>query len=96
MTKECGLSSADKIQLAVVGIMILGFILSVVQWTKSDIERKIDKVDVSVVNVSKKLDTHIEYHLNNKICQPKEEKTTLLGAYYGEKEKQTSQSKSPR
>ena len=82
MTKECGLSSADKIQLAVVGIMILGFILTVVQWTKSDIERKIDKVDTSVVDVSRKLDTHIEYHLNNKICQPKEERTTLLGAFY--------------
>jgi hypothetical protein len=79
----------------VVGIMILAFILSVVQWTKSDIERKIDKVDVSVVDVSRKLDMHIDYHLNNKICQPKDDRTTLLGAYYGDKkEKQTDQSKS--
>ncbi len=102
MAKECGgLSTADKIQLIVAGIMILGFVFSMVQWTKTDIEKRIDKVDVSVVDVSRKLDMHIEYHLNSKICTPKEkdDKTTLLGAYYGdneEEEKQTDKSESPR
>lgn len=99
MKQGCGISLGNWIAIGVLILGIMGFVHQQISSTKEEINSNIDKVDEKVTDLSGKLDNHIQFHLNNKLCQPYNK---LLGGFTDVKKSRASEevfetrSESPR
>ena len=99
MKQGCGISLGNWIAIGVLILGIMGFVHQQVSSTKEEINANIEEVDEKVTDLSGKLDNHVQFHLNNKLCQPNNK---LLGGFADAKESRTSEkvpevySESPR
>ena len=83
MKQGCGISLGNWIAIGVLILGIMGFVHQQVSSTKEEINANIEKVDEKVTDLSGKLDNHVQFHLNNKLCQPNNK---LLGGFADAKE----------
>ena len=91
-----GLTLTEWATLITVTVLVLGsvagFVSHLVNGTETRVLKAIDRVDASIDRVDSKLDKHINMHLENKLCTPKETRTSYLGGlYYGSGEKKKEQ-----
>ena len=70
MKQGCGISLGNWIAIGVLILGIMGFVHQQVSSTKEEINANIEEVDEKVTDLSGKLDNHVQFHLNNKLCQP--------------------------
>ena len=83
MKQGCGISLGNWIAIGVLILGIMGFVHQQVSSTKEEINANIEEVDEKVTDLSGKLDNHVQFHLNNKLCQPTNK---LLGGIADAKE----------
>ena len=80
-----GISLTNWIAILVLALGIMTFVHTQVSSTKEEINANILKVDDKVTDLSGKLDNHIQFHLNNKLCQPQGSQSLLGGIADAEK-----------
>ena len=83
MKNACGISLTNWIAIGMLVLAVMAFVHTQVSSTKEEINANILKVDNKVSDLSGKLDNHVQFHLNNKLCQPT---SKLLGEIADAKE----------